>query len=213
MLKMQLRVCCVPHEEERHDRHEIRGKFVAYAGTVRHVAGIMKDAFPETGARAVCMGDTRTNIMEARTPSSRGRCHRTDRGTAPGSGRRVGTELGTASEEIEPLLAELRSLWVGIIYRGTHWRTKDICLHSGAALHRRIGGLLTSIGVESDALDAWDPAFVRTHFSYGGRRGVLLGSIAGHRRPARGRRDFAVVTGFIAKDAEAHHDWAAAVRI
>lgn len=181
------------------------GSSVANAERIRHVAGIVVDAFPRKPVLVLsAMGDTTDHLLDAADAALAGKVS-VDK--IESLHRETVAALGlppSAAEEIVPLIEELKSLLVGIsLIKELTGRTKDYLVSFGERLSIRVAAAyFNTIGIRARAMDAWDAGF-RSDSNYTSAE-VLKESwndIAARLGPLVEAGVLPIVTGFIAKDA------------
>lgn len=181
------------------------GSSVADAERIRSVAEIVRAALPSKPTLVLsAMGDTTDHLIEAAQVALDGKVslqriedlHRE-------SAEALSLPSSFAEQQLEPLLAELRSLLVGIsLIKELTPRTKDYLVSFGERLSVRVvAAYLRTIGIDALALDAWD-AGLRSDSAFGSAEPVLecWNAIPATLGPLLERGALPVVTGFIAKD-------------
>ncbi len=182
------------------------GSSVANAERIRHVAGIIKgfsDRRPVVVLSA--MGDTTDDLLDAADAALNGTItidavEKLHKDTA--------TELGISVAEVDPLLAELRTLLTGIsMLREVTARSRDYLVTFGERLSVRImAAYLNSIGLRAEFRDAWDVGFISdSNYTNAELLPETWENIRKHLGPyAAGKKGdgmaIPIVTGFIAKD-------------
>jgi len=182
------------------------GSSVANAERIQHVAGIIRkfaDRRPVVVLSA--MGDTTDDLLEAAEAALTGvvtidAVEQLHKNTA--------SELKIPASDVDPLLAELRTLLTGIsMLKEVTPRSRDYLVSFGERLSVRImASYLNSIGVRAEFKDAWDVGFISDSNymnadllpeTWENIRTKLGGYASG--KPGDGK-PMPIVTGFIAKD-------------
>ncbi len=182
------------------------GSSVADAERIRHVAGIVQQALPRKPVLVLsAMGDTTDHLLDAAEAALAGTVSVEK---IEALHRSAVADLGlsaSAMVEIAPLLAELKSLLVGIsLIKELTGRTKDYLVSFGERLSIRVAAAyLRSRGLDARALDAWDAGFRSdSNFTSAEVLPESWAAIAATLNPLLAAGTLPVVTGFIAKDGE-----------
>ncbi len=183
------------------------GSSVANAERIRHVAGIVKDRMDLKPVLVLsAMGDTTDHLLDAGEAALKGtvsvdQVEALHRSTVAD----LGLPQAVVDAEILPLLAELKSLLVGIsLIRELTGRTRDYLVSFGERLSIRVAAAyFRSIGVKAQALDAWDAGFRSdSNFTSAELLDETYANVKAKLVPLADSGVLPVVTGFIAKDAD-----------
>ncbi|WP_010253784.1 aspartate kinase [Treponema primitia] len=181
------------------------GSSVANAERIRHVAEIVKSQIAEKPILVLsAMGDTTDHLLAAADLALREGVVSID--TVEELHRNTIRELkldGTIQEEVDPLLAELRTLLTGIsLIRELTVKTKDYLVSFGERFSVRItAAYFNSIGIKALAVDAWHAGFLSdSNFTSAELDEESWDRIPDALRPLMEKGVIPVITGFIAKD-------------
>jgi len=181
------------------------GSSVANADRIRHMAEIVKariDRRPIVVLSA--MGDTTDHLLDAGDAALNHGVVSLEKVEAPHL--KTIADLGLnekASNDIQALLSELRTLLTGIsLIRELSRRTKDYLVSFGERLSVRIAAAyFASLGIKAVALDAWDGGFLsNSNFTFAELAPESWKLIPAKLLPPAEEGVLQLVTGFIAKD-------------
>jgi aspartate kinase len=181
------------------------GSSVANAERIRHVAEIVKNQIAEKPILVLsAMGDTTDHLLAAADLALREGVVSIDK--VEELHRNTIRELkleAAIQEEVDPLLAELRTLLTGIsLIRELTVKTKDYLVSFGERFSVRItAAYFNSIGIKALALDAWHAGFLSdSNFTSAELDEESWDRIPDALRPLLEKGVMPVITGFIAKD-------------
>jgi len=181
------------------------GSSVANADRIRHVADIVKSRLDRKPVLVLsAMGDTTDHLLEAGALAIQKGVVELKK--IEELHLKTIRELGlgkTAQKDIEPLMEKLRNLLMGIsLIKELTDRTKDYLVSFGERLSVRIAAAyFNSIGVNAQALDAWDVGFLSdSNYTHAEVKNESYKIIPSKLLPGAEKGLLQIVTGFIAKD-------------
>jgi aspartate kinase len=132
------------------------GSSLANPERIKAITKIVKERLAEKPILVFsAMGDTTDDLLEAADAALKGVVNL---GAVEALHRKTAAELGVDAGEIEKLIAECRSLLIGIsLIRELSPRTKDCLVSFGERLAvRMLAGYFNIAGIPAKAFDAWD---------------------------------------------------------
>ncbi|HIW35985.1 MAG TPA: aspartate kinase [Candidatus Treponema faecavium] len=179
------------------------GSSVANAQRIKHVSSIIQSYAAQKPIVVLsAMGDTTDHLLEAAERAVNGTV---DMSRIETLHRSTAEELGIQTDEIEPLLAELKTLLTGIsMLRELTKRSRDYLVSFGERMSVRLmAAWLNTQSVPARACDAWDIGFVSdSRFMSAELLDSVWQAIPAALAPYTAGSDnrIPIVTGFIAKD-------------
>jgi aspartate kinase len=180
------------------------GSSLANAERIRHVGRIVAAELSRKPVLVLsAMGDTTDHLLEAADEALRGAVSITH---ICGLHTKAMEDLelpASAREEIQPLLAELESLLMGIsLLKELTARTRDYLVSFGERLSVRIAAAyFNTLRIKAAALDAWDAGLLSdSHFTAAELARESANLIPKALLPLIDAGTLPVVTGFIARD-------------